>query len=207
MRVARLHQQSSHRQQHSCSLRATSPYLLTFPLTSLPSLSPYAERRGRRDRNLFSLHLIVAPSWLACCAAARSAAVPRHSTSGSAALPSLLQVRARWRPSFHFAVQLCSCSCATTDNCVVVARAKQKSTQLWNRRTTLEKPGTPTLGPNLHSRLPACTLWPIRIHTQCRKETILRGAPCVSSTTRLPSQLLRDLQPTHHGARAQTEPR
>lgn len=93
---------------------------------------------------------------------------------GSAALPSLLlQVRARWRPSFHFAAQLCSCSCATTDSCVVVARAKQKSTQLWNRRTTLEKPGTPTLGPNLHSRLPACTLWPIHIHTQCRKETIL----------------------------------
>lgn len=68
MRVARLHQQSSHRQQHSCSLRATSPYLLTFPLTSLPSLPLYAERRGRRDRNLFSLHLIVAPfdlGWLA----------------------------------------------------------------------------------------------------------------------------------------------
>lgn len=88
MRVARLHQQSSHRQQHSCCSRATSPYLLTFPLTffSLPSLSPYAERRGRRDRNLFSLHLIVAPSWLAGCAAARSAAVPRHSTSGICSL-------------------------------------------------------------------------------------------------------------------------
>lgn len=118
---------------------------------------------------------------------------------GSAALPSLiLCVRARWRPSFHFLTpQLCSC--ATTDNCEVVARAKQKHTQLWNRRTALHKPGTTTLGPTLHSRLPACTLWPIHVHTQGRKRPHFEA--------RLTSQLPRDLQRTRHGARAQTEQR
>lgn len=111
MRVARLHQQSSHRQQHSCCSRATSPYLLTFlPFPSPPCLLFHPTQNAEAGAIaiclacISSLHHL---GWLAVLP--QEAPLSRViALVGSAALPSLLlQVRARWRPSFHFAAQLC----------------------------------------------------------------------------------------------------
>lgn len=194
-----LHQQSSHRQQHSYSSRAARPYLLIFSLA--PYLLLHLTHNAEAGAIAICLACISSLHHLAGLLSVLPQEAPLSrviALVGSAALPSLLLgVRARWRPSFHSTDRLCSCD--KTDPRAVLARAKQKPTQLWNRHITLHRPGTTRLGPTFHQRLPACT--DPRTHS-VSKETILRGAPCVPTTTRP-----RDLQPTHHGARAQTEPR